>query len=66
MNASGFRVMSLGRVLRSGLGPYPRYMSSALVKAKDETIIYNVDPVVPTTYIEKSPFPVRIKEHAKV
>ena len=36
------------------------------VKAKDETIIYNVDPVGPTTYIEKPPFPVRIKEHAKV
>src|SRR5215216_3975516 len=34
--------------------------------AKDETIIYNVDPVVPTTYIEKPPFPVRMKEHAKV
>jgi hypothetical protein len=36
------------------------------IKAKDETIIYNVDPVVPTAYIEKPPFPVRIKEHAKV
>ena len=35
------------------------------VKAKEETIIYNVDPVVPTTYIEKPPFPVRMKEHAK-
>src|SRR3989337_1847734 len=34
--------------------------------AKDETIIYNVDPVVPNAYIEKPPFPVRIKEHAKV
>src|SRR3989337_4137394 len=33
---------------------------------KDEPIIYNVDPVVPTAYIEKPPFPVRIKEHAKV
>ena len=36
------------------------------VKAKEETIIYNVDLVVPTAYIEKPPFPVRIKEHAKV
>ena len=36
------------------------------VIAKDETIIYNVDPVVPTAYIEKPPFPVRMKEHAKV
>ena len=37
-----------------------------LVKTKEETIIYNVDLVVHTTYIEKPPFPVRIKEHAKV
>ena len=36
------------------------------VITKDETIIYNVDPVVPTAYTEKPPFPVRIKEHAKV
>ena len=37
-----------------------------LVKAKYETIIRNVDPVVPTAYIEKQPSPVRMKEHAKV
>ena len=36
------------------------------VVVKDETIIYNVDPFVPTAYIEKPPFPVMIKEHAKV
>ena len=36
------------------------------VKVKEETIIYNVDPVVPTAYIKKPPFPVRMKEHAKV
>ena len=36
------------------------------VLAKEETIIYNVHLVVPTAYIEKPPFPVRIKEHAKV
>ena len=36
------------------------------VLVKEETILYNVDPVVPSTYIEKPPFPVRIKEHAKV
>ena len=36
------------------------------VKAKEETIICNVDPVVPTAYIEIPPFPVRMKEHAKV
>ena len=29
------------------------------------TITYNVDPIVPTGYIEKPPFPVRIKDHAK-
>ena len=34
------------------------------VLVKDETIIYNVDPVVPTAYIEKPPFLVRMKEHA--
>src|SRR3954467_10464898 len=37
-----------------------------LVSIKEETILYNVDPVVPSAYIEKPPFPVRIKEHAKV
>ena len=36
------------------------------VPVKEETILYNVDPVVPSAYIEKPPFPVRIKEHAKV
>ena len=36
------------------------------VGVKEETIVYNVDPVVPTAYIEKPPFFVRIKEHAKV
>ena len=33
--------------------------------AKDETIIYNDDAVVCNGYIEKPPFPIRIKEHAK-
>ena len=36
------------------------------IKVEENTITYNVDPVVPTAYIEKPPFPVRIKEHAKV
>ena len=36
------------------------------IKDKEETIIYNVDPVVSTAHIEKPPFPVRMKEHAKV
>ena len=32
------------------------------VIVKDETIIYNVDPVVPTAYIKKPPLPIRIKD----
>ena len=35
------------------------------VSVKEETIFYNVDPVVPSAYIEKPPFPLRIKEHGK-
>ena len=35
------------------------------VPFKEETLLYNVDPVIPTAYIEKPPFPIRIKEHAK-
>ena len=44
----------------------PIELNEEPVSVKEETIVYNVDPVVPTTYIEKPPFPVRIKEHAKV
>ena len=29
-------------------------------------MLYHVDPVVPSAFIEKPPFPIRIKEHAKV
>ena len=36
------------------------------VPVKEETILYNVDPIVRSTYIEKPSFPVRIKGHAKV
>ena len=36
----------------------------APVKVEEKTITYN-DPIVPTSYIEKPPFPVRIKDHAK-
>ena len=32
---------------------------------KDETIVCNVDLLVPIAYIKKPPFPIRIKEHAK-
>ena len=35
------------------------------VPVKEETILYNVNPVVPTSYVEKPPFPVRMKYHAK-
>ena len=36
----------------------------APIKVEEKTITYN-DPVVPTPYVEKPPFPVRIKDHAK-
>ena len=36
----------------------------APIKVEEKTITYN-DLVVPTAYIEKIPFPVRIKDHAK-
>ena len=36
----------------------------AAIKVEEKTITYN-DPVVPTAYIEKPPFPTRIKDHAK-
>ena len=38
--------------------------SAIPIKVEEKTITYN-DPVVPTAYIEKPPFPVRIKDHAK-
>ena len=34
------------------------------ITVEEKTITYN-DPIIPTTYIEKPPFPVRIKDHAK-
>ena len=37
----------------------------APMKVEEKTITYNVDPVVPTAYVEKPHFPVRIKDHAK-
>ena len=37
---------------------------AAPIKVEEKTITYN-DPIVPTTYVEKPPFPVRIKDHAK-
>ena len=35
------------------------------IKVEEKTITYNVDPIVSTAYIEKLPFPVRIKDHVK-
>ena len=37
---------------------------AAPIKVEEKTITYN-DPIVPTSYVEKPPFPVRIKVHAK-
>ena len=37
---------------------------AAPIKVEEKTITYN-DPIVPTSYVEKPPFPVRIKDHAK-
>ena len=34
------------------------------IKVEEKTITYN-DRIVPTTYVEKPHFPVRIKDHAK-
>ena len=36
----------------------------APIKVEEKTITYN-DPIVHTAYVEKPPFPVRIKDHAK-
>ena len=35
------------------------------IEVEEETITYNVDHIIPTSYIEKPPFPIRIKDHAK-
>ena len=34
------------------------------IKVEEKTVTYN-DPIVPTSYVEKPPFPVRIKDHTK-
>ena len=36
----------------------------APITVEEKTVTYS-DPIVPTTYVEKPPFPVRIKDHAK-
>ena len=35
------------------------------IKVEEKTITHDVDPIVPTAYIEKPPFPTIIKDHAK-
>ena len=37
---------------------------AAPIKVEEKIVTYN-DPIVPTCYVEKPPFPVRIKDHAK-
>ena len=37
---------------------------AAPIKVEEKTVTYS-DPIVPTSYIEKPPFPVKIKDHAK-
>ena len=37
---------------------------AAPIKVEEKIITYN-DPIVPTAYVEKPPFPVRMKDHAK-
>ena len=37
---------------------------AAPIKVEEKTVTYN-DPIVPTSYVEKPPFPIRIKDHAK-
>ena len=36
----------------------------APIKVEEKIVTYN-DPIVPTSYVEKPPFPIRIKDHAK-
>ena len=36
----------------------------APIAVEEKTITYS-DPIVPTTYVEKPPFPVRMKDHVK-
>ena len=61
-------LLMLNSLKRSGFKYQPpiKEETKEPIPVKEETILYNVDPVVPSAYIEKPPFPVRIKEHAKV
>ena len=36
----------------------------APITVEEKTITYS-DPIIPTAYVEKPPFPVRIKDHVK-
>ena len=44
--------------------PHVEVKVVAPITVEEKTITYS-DPIVPTTYVEKPPFPVRIKDHAK-
>ena len=37
---------------------------AAPIKVEEKTVTYS-DPIIPTTYVEKPSFPIRIKDHAK-
>ena len=45
--------------------PIEEQLDKPIKVEKEEIIANHVDPIVPTAYIEKPPFPVRIKEHSK-
>ena len=45
--------------------PIEEQLEKPVKLEKEEIIVSRVDPIVPTAYVEKPPFPVRIKEHAK-
>ena len=57
-------LLMLTSLSRSGYNPPIEVKVVAPIKVEENTITYN-DPIVPTTYTEKPPFPVRIKDHAK-
>ena len=44
---------------------YKEIMHDIAPATVEEKIITYNDPIVPSTYVEKPPFPIRIKDHAK-
>ena len=63
MDTDAFREFSTKYGLDSEI--VASFCESFASHVEEEIVTYNVDPIVPTAYIEKRPFPVRIKEHAK-